>query len=145
VTIRLARLLAAFVDERDLGRVLENGSVELPSGDTPGPDTMYFSDETWRAAAPHEEGKIPRAVPDLVVEVLSDSTSTYDRGEKKAIYEKNGVREYWIVDPKKIRVARFVHDGSRFGAPTVFEIDDTFESTVIEEFRFLVRKIAPRR
>ena len=36
--------------------------------------------------------------PDLVVEVLSPSTSNYDRKYKKKIYEKSGVREYWLVE-----------------------------------------------
>ncbi len=36
--------------------------------------------------------------PDLVVEVLSHSTAKYDKGKKKDIYEKYGVREYWLVN-----------------------------------------------
>ena len=36
--------------------------------------------------------------PDLVVEILSPSTATRDRGIKKDVYEKAGVKEYWIVD-----------------------------------------------
>ena len=38
--------------------------------------------------------------PDLVIEVLSPATRHYDKGEKKDEYERSGVREYWMVDPK---------------------------------------------
>ena len=37
--------------------------------------------------------------PDLVVEILSPSTSKKDLYEKFQLYEKYGVKEYWIVDP----------------------------------------------
>ena len=37
--------------------------------------------------------------PDLVVEVLSPSTSKYDLDEKKDVYERYGVKEYFIVEP----------------------------------------------
>jgi len=39
--------------------------------------------------------------PDVVVEILSPSTAYYDLTEKKDVYERVGVKEYWIVDPKR--------------------------------------------
>lgn len=37
--------------------------------------------------------------PDLIVEVLSDSTAKKDYNEKFNLYEENAVKEYWIVNP----------------------------------------------
>ncbi len=37
--------------------------------------------------------------PNLVIEVLSPGTARYDQNQKKAVYERCGVTEYWIVDP----------------------------------------------
>jgi Uma2 family endonuclease len=37
--------------------------------------------------------------PDLIVEILSDSTAKKDYNEKYNLYEENGVKEYWIVNP----------------------------------------------
>ncbi|MCH8555072.1 MAG: Uma2 family endonuclease [Schleiferiaceae bacterium] len=37
--------------------------------------------------------------PDLIVEVLSESTAKKDYNEKFNLYEENGVKEYWIADP----------------------------------------------
>ena len=39
-------------------------------------------------------------VPKFIAETLSNSTAKRDRTEKKDIYEKSGVEEYWIVSPQ---------------------------------------------
>ena len=50
--------------------------------------------------------------PDLVIEILSPATAQKDLNEKYFLYEENGVREYWIVQP-----------GS--GTVTVFDLNET--------------------
>lgn len=42
--------------------------------------------------------------PRFVMEVLSDSTEKYDRGEKKELYRQQEVDEFWIVDWRKKQV-----------------------------------------
>lgn len=124
--------LSAHVRPRGLGRVFGGDQgFELPSGDTVSSDAAFISTERWDASTPPEEGAFLRIVPELVVEVLSPSTAAYDRGEKKLIYERNGVQEYWIIDPRARRAWQFVRTGERFEEPRVLEATDTLESSVI--------------
>ena len=52
--------------------------------------------------------------PDLVLEVLSPGTARNDRGRKRDVYEKHGVREYWIVNPLDMSVEQYVLENGRF-------------------------------
>ena len=52
--------------------------------------------------------------PDLVVEILSPSTGQNDRSHKKDVYERSGVREYWIVSPSERSVEQYVLTDGQF-------------------------------
>ena len=53
--------------------------------------------------------------PDMVVEVLSNSTRKKDLTIKKDVYEAQGVREYWIIDPRAKSVTVYLlRDGKYF-------------------------------
>ena len=54
-----------------------------------------------------------KGAPDLVVEILSPSTQRHDQLVKLNMYQRAGVREYWIVDPENrtVRVMILVSDG----------------------------------
>ena len=46
-------------------------------------------------------------VPDFIVEVLSPGNKDYDLVKKKELYERFGVKEYWVVDPQTKQVQGF--------------------------------------
>ena len=71
-----------------------------------------------------------RGAPDLAVEVISPGTSDRDRFVKRDLYERHGVREYWIVDldARTIEVLSLGGDGA-FGAATVYQETDRIDST----------------
>ncbi|MBR1729108.1 MAG: Uma2 family endonuclease [Selenomonadaceae bacterium] len=77
------------------------------------------------------EDKAIHGVPDLVAEVLSRSTMKKDVGIKKDIYERNGVKEYWIINPwaKSIEVYHLI-DGK-------FQLDNVYQIFSEEEYERL--------
>lgn len=58
-----------------------------------------------------------RGAPDWVIEVLSPQTAARDRLQKREIYERHGVREYWLVDPTNATVTLFRQIPNATGQP----------------------------
>jgi Uma2 family endonuclease len=69
--------------------------VYLTETDTVQPDILFISTERIHIV----EDRYVRGAPDLVVEILSPSTSRLDLGAKMELYALHGVPHYWIVDP----------------------------------------------
>lgn len=55
-----------------------------------------------------------------MVEILSRATLRRDRTEKKDVYERNGVDEYWIVDPDRQEVTVFTLSQGVYDAGQTF-------------------------
>ena len=76
--------------------------------------------------------------PDLVVEVLSNSTEGRDRGVKYNDYLSEGVGEYWIVDYRNQHVEQYLLDngygGEKLYRKSVLEREDRLESEVLTGF-----------
>ena len=60
--------------------------------------------------------------PDLVVEVLSPSTAAKDRGRKRAVYERCGVKEYWLVSPEAKSIEQYLLQEGRFELAGVYSV-----------------------
>ncbi len=95
--------------------------VRLSDFDVVQPDVLVVCDKA-KITPSHIEG-----APDVVVEVLSPTTAALDQREKKALYERAGVREYVLVHPTDLVASRFLllPDTGRFDAGTLFSATET--------------------
>lgn len=75
-----------------------------------------------------------KGAPDFIVEILSPSNKRHDRIVKHELYQRAGVREYWIVDPEAKNVEVFLLDKNGYLKPTeLYEATDTAKITVLND------------
>jgi Uma2 family endonuclease len=117
----LYRNLSPFIYEHRLGRLFFAPlDIVFSKHDIAQPDLVFISNE--RAGIIGE--KNVQGAPDLVVEILSDSTRRTDETVKRGLYERFGVREYWLIDPKRRTAQVFRRSGAGFGTPQTLYGED---------------------
>jgi Uma2 family endonuclease len=96
VTFQLARVLSRLLQDSGHGWVyIAPIGVEFPDTEEGvQPDIIFVS----RAHAERLADEGIRGAPDLVVEILSPATRQRDRTIKRKLYERQGVRQYWLAD-----------------------------------------------
>ncbi|QNK60141.1 Uma2 family endonuclease [Paenibacillus sp. PAMC21692] len=70
-------------------------------------------------------------VPNLVVEILSESTARRDKTIKKSGYEKFGVKEYWLADPIYKLVEQYVLVEGQYRLAATLTEEDRLVSVVV--------------
>jgi len=113
------------------GRGISAASTYAPTVVKPTPDAWVVPDLCFVA---RERLSIvgPSAIdgaPDLIVEILSPSIRGRDLAQKRALYERIGVREYWLLDPRERTVAAYVLRGGCYEALPL--IDGKIRSEVV--------------
>lgn len=66
-------------------------------------------------------------IPKFIVEILSPSSAKRDKTDKKDIYEKAGVEEYWIVSPQGRSVEIYYLENERYVLEEVYILEDDKE------------------
>ncbi len=133
--IRIGVALFRFVNDNELGEVyMSPFDVVFTETDTVQPDALYVSRERSHIiTAANIQG-----APDLVVEVLSPSTSERDRNYKRELYERCGVGEYWMADPFARRITVLILRNGKYVSHGVFCEGDTLTSPTLAGFSLAV-------
>jgi Uma2 family endonuclease len=136
---RIVRGLGNCAARHQLGEVFGSSTgYRLPSGDTLEPDVSFISYARLQAGPAPQRGKFLEIVPNLIVEILSTTTAARDRTEKKTIYERNGVEEYWLVDTDKRAITVFRLSSGQYGPPLTFSAGDLLTSVGLPQLQLAV-------
>lgn len=128
-------ILRAFVAQEKTGRVYCSPlDVQLPTGDVVQPDAFFLTNE--EAATASSANRV-KAAPSFAVEILSPGSVKHDAITKRNLYERNGVSEYWIVDPETKTISQLVLREGHYALTEVAEAD-TIKSAVLSGFECAV-------
>lgn len=130
VSINLSTILKNFLKQNRIGIVFAAPcDVVLSDLDVVQPDLLFVS--AARASIITE--KCIQGAPDPIIEILSETTRKTDEIIKRKLYERYGVREYWIVDPEleTVKVHRMTEQGYVRAAEWAREANDTLTTPLL--------------
>ncbi|MDX6704819.1 MAG: hypothetical protein QOI48_665 [Solirubrobacteraceae bacterium] len=122
------------------------GGVNVPIDVLLDNHNVYEPDVVWyrEGRSPKRGDPPPYAAPDIAVEVRSPSTWRYDIGVKKAVYERQGVAELWLVDTAADVVLVFrrsAPDAPDFDVSEELNTEATLTSPLLPGFALPVAEI----
>lgn len=72
-------------------------------------------------------------VPELIIEVVSPASGRKDKIEKFNLYERTGVKEYWLVEPDEKVVMVFTLENGSYGRPKIYSENDSVKVSVFDD------------
>jgi Uma2 family endonuclease len=135
INVRLLAQFYTFLKGHDCEVYTAPFDVRLPSGDgdeqtftVVQPDISIICDKSKL----DDRGCV--GAPDLIVEILSPATSKKDAKDKFYLYEENGVKEYWMVDPDTKLLDIFVlGNDKKYHFAGKYTEDDTVKVNIFPE------------
>lgn len=80
--------------------------------------------------------------PDLIIEILSPGNTKKEMSDKFRVYEENGVREYWLVEPNdNVIIVYVLNDEGNYIGLRPYTEDDVITSSVLQGLEISVSKI----
>jgi Uma2 family endonuclease len=121
------RQIANFLEGRPCKVYVAPFDVRLPAGDEADAEvkTVIQPDISVICDPAKLDDAGCRGAPDWIVEVLSPGTAAKDQIRKRELYERHGVREYWLVHPTDRILTRYLREGERFGPARLDELQES--------------------
>jgi len=134
----LTLLIASHVKRQKLGKVfVAPVDVVLDAENTVQPDLVFIATTNLGII----QKRAIFGTPDLLIELISPSRVRRDRYDKKELYARFGVREYWIVDPANKSLEILTLKDRLYELHCSAEIEGKLTSLVLEGLEFDLAEI----
>ncbi|HEC98327.1 MAG TPA: Uma2 family endonuclease [Nitrospirae bacterium] len=80
-----------------------------------------------------------QGAPDLVIEIISESTAYRDLVQKKRLYPKFGVEEYWIVLPVEESIEVYILKDNTYTLHKTYGKDEILESFSLRDLKIVLK------
>jgi Uma2 family endonuclease len=136
--LQLALYIKQYITSHQLGKVfIAPLDVELDFKTVVQPDILVVLNENSSVIT--DNGIV--GAPNLVIEVASPGTTSYDRNQKLNLYERAGIQEYWIVDVMAHTIEVLVRHDGKYRARGVFQGKSQLPSQVLAGFSMRVEQV----
>jgi len=134
----LFRIFSQHVHKHSLGEVYSAPfDVYFDEETVVEPDILFISKQRLHIV---DESKVNGA-PDLVVEIISPSSDTRDRGFKFKLYAEKGVKEYWLPNPDEATFEIYVLGKNGFELAGKFTGEQKTKSSLFPGLEFSVSEL----
>jgi Uma2 family endonuclease len=131
-------ILRKFVTENNIGEVFYAPcDVYLDEENVVQPDILFISKERLGIIGE----KNIQGTPDLVIEIISESTAYRDLVQKKKLYARFGIKEYWIVVPGEESIEVYILKDNTYILYKTYSKDDTLESLYLNDLKIGLKGI----
>jgi len=135
-------VLRTFVTEQQLGEVfIAPYDIVLDQYNVLEPDIIVVLNENNKIITE----KNIKGAPDLLVEIISPTSGYRDKITKKKLYEKFGVKEYWIVEPKDETIEIYSLKDKQFILNQSLTKKETLSSPLLQDFKVNLTAIFPTK
>ena len=130
--------LRKFVVENDCGEVFDAPyDVYFDDENVVQPDILFISKDRLNIIG----DKNLQGAPDLVIEILSESNAYRDLIQKKKLYARHGVQEYWIVVPGEKTIDIHILKDKTYQLYQTLGEDEILESPILKGFKMELKAI----
>lgn len=132
--------MKSFVKKHDLGELLVAPmDTKFDEDNLLQPDILFISVRRYEnIKANYIEG-----APDLVVEIISPSNTQKEQAEKRDLYERKGVEEYWTIFPKKRSIKVEILENEIYQLFSEGTKEGIIQSSVLEGFEIKIEDLMP--